>query len=82
MTPAEFKELALALREAGAVKVRAGELEVIWGAPLSPSVAAQSGFTRAKSPQMNGQNGKERAPGSAEEARMQAYRRELAGEDD
>lgn len=83
MTADDFKALALALREAGAVKVRAGELEVIWPGPFMPSQQAQGGFIRSRANgHQNGANGRqEPAPSSPEEARLRAYRRELEGED-
>lgn len=83
MTPTEFKELALALREAGAVKVRAGELEVIWPGPFTPSREAQAAFARSRSNgHANGHARPEQPPSSPEEARMRAFQRELNGEDD
>jgi len=80
MSPAEFQALALSLREAGAVKVRCGDLEVIWPGPYTPSADARQAFNKARA----GSNGKHEAPqpANAEEARLLAYRRELNGEDD
>ena len=77
MTGAEFQALALSLREAGAVKVRCGELEVIWPGPYTPSVEARQALTRTRNGRQEPQQ-----PASAEEARLLAFRRELNGEDD
>ena len=79
MTANEFKDLALALREAGAVKVRAGELEVIWPGPFTPSAAAQNGLSRTPAP--NGRSSVPK-PKNEEEARLRAFRAELEGSDE
>lgn len=81
MSPAEFSEFALRMREAGAVKVRDGDREVIWPGPLMPSASAQSGFTRSRATPNPSANGHAETL-TPEEARLRAYRRELAGEDD
>jgi hypothetical protein len=72
VTPSAFQKLALALREAGAVRVKAGDMEAVWATPLLPQQVA------ATRPQ-NGQNGHRHV--SAEEERMRAYRAELMGDD-
>lgn len=84
MSPEAFQALALALREAGAVKVRAGDLEVIWPGPLTPSMAAQTAFTRSNGAahRSNGHRREETPAASPEEARLRAFQRELSGEDD
>ena len=79
MNSDEFKRLALALRETGACKVRAGDLEVIWPGPFTPSPQAREAFTRGVSSIRPSDN--EPPASTEEEARLRQYRKELNGED-
>jgi hypothetical protein len=72
VTPVAFQKLALALREAGAVRVKAGDMEAVWATPLLPQQVP------VHRPQSSG-NGHRQV--SAEEERMRAYRAELMGDD-
>lgn len=80
MTSAEFKELALALREAGAVKVRAGELEVIWPGPFTPSAAAQNGLSKSAIIPPPTFRPSAPPPKNPEEARLREFKAELEGD--
>lgn len=74
MTADAFRELAIALRDAGACKVRVGDWEVIWGGPVAPSRAAIEGLTRRSS---DADKDKGLTP---EQQRLREYQRELSGE--
>jgi hypothetical protein len=79
MSTDEFRMLALSLRESGAMKVRCGDLEVVWGTPLVPAASAQHVVTPA--PRTNGEGKRPLRPQSPEERRMMEYRAELVGDE-
>lgn len=80
----EFQKLAIALRETGAVRVRWGDFEAMWPAPVVSPLLQHPGMGGAHVrqlptiPQVKQQQPASRL--SPEEERMMQYQRELSGE--
>lgn len=69
----DLRELILALRESGAVKVRVGDVEVLWAPPGAARVAELPvRGSRAQEPPQRHE--------TPEEQRLRQYRAELTGE--
>lgn len=69
MTSDEFYELAKQLRELGALKVKAGDLEVVFGLQAVPKTVPVTAETPRREPK--------KKPMTPEEERLALYREEL-----